>query len=343
MEGDRGPRAGAKRDEEGEQQVLSGEQTLAAIDVGSNTIHLVVARVTAESDDLRSVDDQVELVRLGEDVDASGRIGADRMARATETVRRQARRARELGASAILGIATEGVRAAGNGAELIERVRGEAGVTLALVTGEQEAALTYWGATSWRGDKAARRAVLDLGGGSLELVVGEGRAVLWRVSLPLGSGAVHDRYAASDPPTAEELKTARVAAAEQIGRLHPPLPVVEGIACGGTATTLGVLASRALRGGVGSGPQRTLDEAQMAALLDVLRTEPAGEIARQYGIDPGRARLLGAGGIVLREAMRGLGLGGLEVSTRGIREGALLAYARMGDEWLEAAEQGTGW
>jgi exopolyphosphatase/guanosine-5'-triphosphate,3'-diphosphate pyrophosphatase len=264
------------------------------------------------------------------------------MARAVETVRQQAEQARRLGARMILGLATEGVRAAANGTELIARVRDEAGLVLALVTGEQEAALTYWGATSGMGGVAERQAVVDLGGGSLELVVGEGTAVQWRVSLPLGSGTVTDRYAASDPPTADELATVGRVVGEELARLEPP-PVRRAIACGGTATTLVMLASAALGGSEEERAARTLDETRMAALLDLVQREPASELSRRYGVDPARARLLWAGCVVLREAMRRVGADRLEVSRRGIREGAILAYIHTGDGWLEAATLGAGW
>ncbi|MBF6592430.1 MAG: hypothetical protein IVW57_18120, partial [Ktedonobacterales bacterium] len=125
---------------------------LAAIDAGSNTIHLVVAELTADGRDLRPLDDRLELVRLGADVSATGAIGAARAARAIEVIGTQAERARRLGAATVLGIATEGVRAATNAAVFLRRIAAETGVRLTLVTGEQEAALTYWGVT---GDEAA--------------------------------------------------------------------------------------------------------------------------------------------------------------------------------------------
>ena len=162
---------------------------LAAIDVGSNTIDLTVARPTPDGADLEYIADELELVRLGADVSRSGTIGVERMARAIEVVQHQAEVARTGGAERILGIATEGVRAASNGQELLERVRDETGVALELISGDQESAFTYWGATSGLKDCSARRAVLDLGGGSIEIVLGVGNAVQWRTSLPLGSGA----------------------------------------------------------------------------------------------------------------------------------------------------------
>lgn len=320
---------------------------MAAVDVGSNTIHLVVARPIADGRDVETLADEVELVRLGADVNATGTIGPERMAHAIRTLRRYVEIAHGVGATSTLGIATEGVRAAHNGAALIERAREEASVELHLVTGDQEAALTFWGATSGQ-LLDGRNAVVDLGGGSVELVVGDGERVEWRVSLPLGSGAVHDRLAPSDPANGAELAEAEIMVNAALSQLEPPLPVGEVAACGGTATTLSALARLALGTPVERGPGGAddpaalpaLDDEVIAALLQLLETVPAAEITRRYGVDEGRARLLAAGGIVLRSAMRRLGAERLRVSRRGIREGAILAYLRHGEGWLEAAARG---
>lgn len=336
--------------------VNTTQPPLAAIDAGSNTVHLVVARPTNDGRDLRTLDDRLELVRLGADVSASGAIGEARAARAVVAIREQAARARELGAEIVLGIATEGVRAASNARDFLGRVERETGVRLELVTGDQEAALTYWGVTSAAlpDGRAAgeRQVVLDLGGGSLELVVGSGAAIEWRVSLPLGSGAVHDRYAPSDPPAATELAAARAVATAALELLRAPLPVAGALACGGTATALAALAARTLPepdamdgeevavGGAG-GPLRALSPATLERLVALLQAQPAAEIAATYRIAEERARLLAAGAMVLLAAMARLGVDRLQVSRRGIREGALLAYVRAGNGWLEAARRGA--
>ncbi len=327
---------------------------LAAIDVGSNTIHLTVARPTPDGADLEYVADELELVRLGADLSQTGAIGAERMAHAIEVVRHQSEVARAGGAELLLGIATEGVRAASNGLEFLERVRAETGVTLELISGDQEAALTYWGATSGLEDRSARRAVLDLGGGSIEIVLGVGSLVQWRTSLPLGSGAMHDRFAPADPATAEQLAAVRAHVERALASLDLPLPVDEALAAGGTATTLAALAARALtRDGKlaasknGREPHirrlNTLTDDMLHALLGLLQARSAAEIATRYEIEEGRARLLGAGTAVLLATMQRLGVGALRVRKRGIREGAMLAYLHFGAGWLRAASEGAGW
>ncbi len=318
---------------------------IAAIDVGSNTIHLVVARVGEDAHSLDILADELDLTRLGADISASGRISQERGTRAIVVLREQVERARGLGAETLLGVATEGVRAAANGQEFLARVRDEADLTLQLATGDQEAALTYWGATSTLPPSKERHAVLDLGGGSLEMVVGEGTHIVWRVSVPIGSGTLHDRYTPSDPPTVAELDQAEAAAMEALRPLDPPLPVENVTACGGTATTLVRLAARALNSPAASlsGTSGTmLSAGQLESLLEILRSYPAAEIAR-YGIQEARARLLGAGDVVLLSALRRLDKTALRVSERGIREGAILAYMHAGDGWLEEATTGQGW
>lgn len=331
---------------------MTPEAPLAAIDIGSNTIHLVVARPILAASDLTILLDETELVRLGADISASGAIGAARLARALDVVEAQLARARALGAQVVLGVATEGVRAAANAAEVLARIQERTALTPALVTGEQEAALTYWGATSGIPRAGERVAVIDLGGGSMEVVVGAGTRILWRVSLPLGSGVLLARARLSDPPTAAQLARARHLASAPLRALTPPLPVAEVVACGGSATTLALLARgapdvpdpedtprRAVRGA----SLGTLASAHFAALLHVLQARPAAEIAARYDVQEARARLLAPGALALQVALARLCMERLRVSQRGIREGAILAYARAGDAWLAAATTGAGW
>lgn len=328
----------------GREQYEGHETTAAAIDIGSNTIHLTVARVRPDGR-MTPVSDSTQLVRLGADVTANGVIGVERAERAVKTLRRQVAQARAAGAEAILGVATEGVRAATNGAAFLAQVREQTGLAFTLVDGEQEAALTYWGAVLATGHPAdaanapaaaGRRGVIDLGGGSIELVVGEGARIAWRVSLPLGSGLIHDRYAPSDPPSLAELTRAEAFVAERLAEVAPPLPVRSVAVSGGTAKAL--LRVATLLKGV-SGPS-TLNEQDFAAVIDALVSEPAEAAAARFGLDPERVRILAAGGVVLREAMRRLNTAELAVRWQGIREGALWAWAHAGDAWAEYAARG---
>jgi exopolyphosphatase/guanosine-5'-triphosphate,3'-diphosphate pyrophosphatase len=319
--------------------------TLGAIDVGSNTIHLTVARITKGLTEVVRTADEADLVRLGADVNAHGAIGPERLARACAVIRRQVHQAHTHGAATVLAVATEAIRAAANGEAFIERVRHETGVHIELITGAQEAALTYWGATSGLKHSDARRAVADMGGGSLELVVGAGTRIEWRVSLPLGSATMMHRYTTADPPSADDLAVIERTVAETLAPLRPPLPIEQAIVCGGTASTLAALAARTTpapaTGERPAGHGRYLTRRQLDEVLRALESVPAAKIARRFHIDAGRARLLPAGGAVLQGAMDLLGVDRLRSRRRGIREGAMLTFARTGRGWLEAAASGA--
>lgn len=319
---------------------------LAALDVGSNTVHITVARIIKRLTEIERLADEADLVRLGADVATMGSISAARMEWASSTIRRQVALARSCGASDVLAVATQALRSAANGSELIECVRRQAGVTIQLVSGLQEAALTYWGATSGLKPIKGRRAVVDMGGGSLELALGSGHMLDWRVSLPLGSGTISRRHILSDPPTAaEEIAVERVVR-ETLLAQAPPLPVAQAIVCGGTASALAALAGRIAAGqdrGRDDPPARAryLTREQLDAVLRLLSGLPAREVSRRYALDEGRARLLPAGGSILLGVMDLLDVGMLRVRRRGVREGAMLTYARLGERWLDAAADGA--
>ncbi len=321
--------------------VLS-DQPVAAIDVGSNTIHLVVALPhLSDGSALEILADELEFVRLGAGVSRSGRIAPERAERGMAALRRLRDLAKAAGAETILGAATEVMRLAANGPEFLARARAELGLEIPVISGEQEAALTFWGAISDRDPGPAQPlAVADLGGGSMELVLGAGRRLEWRRSLPLGSGGLHDRFIHSDPPALDELQALRRETDTILHALALPTPAQSArllIACGGTATTLLLFARRAL----GVPPERgSLSRAELEQASTALAALPAQEVAERYAVESQRARILGAGAVVLAALMDHLQAADMEISRRGIREGMILSYALHGERWLEAAQRG---
>ena len=316
---------------------------IAAIDVGSNTIHLVVAIANgAVGDELSVLVDELEFVRLGAGVGETGRIAPERAERALATLKRLRQLADSAGTKTLLCAATEVLRQASNGPEFLSDVRATLGLEIPVITGNQEAALTFWGAISGRRLLETQPvAVADLGGGSMELVLGQGQQFTWRRSLPLGSGALHERFIRSDPPAPAEMERIRQEVSAFLGTLALPEQTRQApllIACGGTATTLFWLARHAL--GVPEKPTR-LSRDEMARAIALLGRESAEEVARKYTIEEARARILGAGTAALAALMDYLATQTMEISQRGIREGMILAYARHGARWLEAAEQGA--
>lgn len=294
------------------------------------------------------------MVRLGADVTAIGAIGPERAQRAITAIRRQIELARAHGAATILGIATEGVRRAANAGAFLERVRAETGLSFTLISGEQEASLAYWGATSESPENTGARGVIDLGGGSLELIVGAGEAIHWRASLPLGAGAVRASHLPSDPATLRELVATYDAIRERLRSLDIPLPVADLTVCGGTATSLATVAGRALHKhaerrlppvdatavALVSGRRRALTDASLDAVIRLLLRYDVDELTRRYRLREGRAPLLLPGALTLFAGMERFGADRLWVSRRGIREGAIVAWQSVGVGWLDAASAG---
>jgi exopolyphosphatase/guanosine-5'-triphosphate,3'-diphosphate pyrophosphatase len=280
---------------------------LACIDIGSNTTRLLVAEPGAGS--LHEVLTQRAFTRLrGYD----GPIPREKVAEVAETVASQVRMARECGAQEIRAVATAAIRSAANREELCAAIRAASGVEVAVLSGEDEARLAFAGAThTLRHRPAGRVAVVDVGGGSTELVSGtlEG-GVDWSASFRVGSGFLTDHYVRSDPPAAAELERVRRHVAGVFEGLEPPL-VEAAYAVGGSATSL-----RRLIGAV-------LDHETLGRGVRVLSAGPSAEVARRFELHAERARVLPAGMLLLDAASAVLGAP-LQIAGGGLREGVIL-------------------
>lgn len=305
----------------------------AAIDIGSNTIHMVVARCMP--DDLDIVADEVEMVRIGESVNAGGAISTEKRDAALTVLRDYQALAQQHGAEEVLVVATEAIRKAKNSAEFVEYVRKATGLTVHLVSGNAEATLTFYGATyeeAKKSDAPAEIGVMDLGGGSTEFVTAKNMHISWRVSIPVGSGWLHDRYMPSNPPTEDELAVAQTFLQTYLQGMRMKQSPPKLIVTGGSANSLFYLAQQAYHLN-GKTPHLTFDDLMHCEGL--LTALPAEEIAQRYGQPVSRARILPAGALIMREVMTRLGLQEIAVSPHGIREGVLLARTRFGEQWLE--------
>ncbi|HEU5230213.1 MAG TPA: CHAD domain-containing protein [Ktedonobacteraceae bacterium] len=305
----------------------------AAIDIGSNTVHIVVARCAPDSLDI--LEDQQEMVRIGESVTATGAISAQKRDDAISVLHKYKALAEQHSSQRILVVATEAIRQASNGAEFLADVLRETGLEAHLVEGDVEATLTFHGATYVFHDEPhppTQVGVMDLGGGSTELVTARDMQIIWRTSVPVGSGWVHDRYFHTDPPSYTDLEVARTFLQTYFQNMSikhcPPALIVTG----GSANALFQLAHEAF--GVPE-PQRSLTSHEVACCEGLLRVFPSHEIATRYHIHASRARILPAGALIILAVMERFRLDEIRVSRYGIREGMLLAYARYGDQWLE--------
>lgn len=283
---------------------------LACIDIGSNTTRLLVA--DAGGGRLQWVYEERAFTRIGGDLFAHGQIGQSKIAEVVGVVADQLESARAHGAGSVRAIATAAIRGAENGAELASAVLEATGLEVDVLSGQEEARLAFIGvARTLEEPPPGELGVVDVGGGSSEIVVGTAPdRVRWWVSVGLGSGALCHSPLNSDPPTADELAGARAQIADELGRLRVPHPAAA-VAVGGSATSLCRLA----------GP--VLDAAALGRALALLVAERSSEIARRFAIDPERARLLPAGLLILEGVAEAFGAA-LRVGRGGIREGVLL-------------------
>ena len=185
---------------------------IAALDVGTNSIHLLIARVAADGQ-VEPLDRAKEMVRLGDSA-FKGVISPDAFARATECIRRYRAQAERAGVDAIIAVATSAVREAENGGDFVRVVRDETGIELTVIRGEQEARLIYLGARSALNLAGRKALIIDIGGGSVELIVGDAREAHYATSLKLGVLRLLDQYTPSDPITPDQ----RLRLAEQLHR-----------------------------------------------------------------------------------------------------------------------------
>jgi exopolyphosphatase / guanosine-5'-triphosphate,3'-diphosphate pyrophosphatase len=241
----------------------------ACIDIGSNTTRLLVADCDGEH--LVEVHQERAFTHVRRALTTSEEIEADKIAEVAGVVAGQLQRARDMGAADIRGVATAAVRQAANRDTLIAAVRESCGLEVSILSAEEEARLAFSGAARTLGYvPSGPLGVVDVGGGSSELVVGTAPdRVDWCASVPVGSGQLTDECLPSDPPSAGEVRRARQRVGEMLEGVQPP-PAACVVAVGGSATSLRRIA----------GP--VLDAAAFARVLGVLAGQRAAEVARCF-------------------------------------------------------------
>lgn len=296
----------------------------ACIDAGTNTVLLTVA--DRDGSEWTPVVERAEITRLGRGVDGTGLLQTEAIRDTVEVLSRFAREARSLGAREIACVATSAARDAANGHVFFAEARRLAGLTPEVISGDEEARLVW--ISAWRDFGAASEslAVLDVGGGSSELCVGDGPAPRARESIRIGAVRLTERVAPPDPPDERARSALRQGAREALERAREIFAgerPARMVAVAGTVTTLAAV-ERALPvydAGVVHGA--TLSLAAMEALYDRLCSLTTRERAALPGMEPKRADVIVAGCAVVIEAMLLLGFDRLTVSDRGVRWGLL--------------------
>lgn len=301
----------------------------ASIDVGSNTVLLLVAERRGTG--LAPLLERAEITRLGRGVDATGKLDGAAIRETAAALADFAGQARALGARRIVCVATSAARDAANGAEFFEATRQAAGLVPEVITGDEEARLVY--ASAWRDFGAGGGgplAVLDVGGGSTEFTFGEGPAPAGRTSLQVGAVRLTERHVRTDPVSPAELAALRAAARSAVRPLGA-MPLPRGgrlVGVAGTVTTLSAVAQALPAWDPTRVHGAPLSLVETEALADRLAGLTVKERAALEGMEPKRADVILAGALVVAEAMRATGFDRLTVSDRGVRWGLL--YDRFG-------------
>jgi exopolyphosphatase/guanosine-5'-triphosphate,3'-diphosphate pyrophosphatase len=300
---------------------------VAVVDIGTNSTRLLIADVATDGA-LTELQRRTKVTRLGDGVDRTGALRAD----AIERVRATLREYRDLidahGADSTVAVLTSAVRDAANGAAFAARVREDYGLVARTIPGDEEARLTFLGATSERPpDDATPTVVIDIGGGSTELVVGTGREVTFHVSTQAGVVRHTERYIATDPPTRHDLG-ALAADVRSIFDAALPQAVREttraAIAVAGTPTSLGAIDLNLERYSANKVHGHRLSLAACQTILERLAALPEHERRNVRGLHPDRAPTIVAGAVLLIEALRAFRLDSTEVSDHDILRGAAL-------------------
>lgn len=299
---------------------------LGVIDVGSNTVHLLIVDAYPGAHPLPAYSHKITL-RLSEHVTDDGLIADEGRDRLVGFVGECLEKAEEKGAESLVGFATSAIRDAPNGDQILAAVRSAHDVDLRVMEGEDEARHTFLAARRWFGWSSGTLLMIDIGGGSLELATGMDEEPDVAISLPLGAGRITRDHLPGDPPTTAEIRAARKFVRAEIAAAARPLikhPDANRIV--GTSKTMRSLARICGAAPSREGPYATrlLDRSRLTKEMEGLSTMTLAERVRLPGVSASRAPQLLGGAIVAEAAMDILGVDGLEICPWAMREGLIL-------------------
>jgi exopolyphosphatase/guanosine-5'-triphosphate,3'-diphosphate pyrophosphatase len=306
---------------------MDATMRVAVVDIGTNSTRLLIADV--ENPGVYEVERRTTVTNMGRGVDHTGMICTDAVEDVCTVVADYKARYEEMGAERVMAIATSAVRDAVNGEAFIAELRERFDLDARMLTGEEEAHLTYLGATAHR-PEAGPTLVFDIGGGSTELIVGTGREVGFHTSLQAGTIRQSERHLTSDPPDPSELEDLAADIRNLIDRAtaaQPDSSPARAIAVAGTPTSLAAIDQGLEPYDPGRVHGYRLGLRRIQRMLSRLSSLPLAERLRVPGLHPGRAPTIVAGTVILVQVMRAFGLQEVEVSELDILHGSALSAA----------------
>jgi exopolyphosphatase / guanosine-5'-triphosphate,3'-diphosphate pyrophosphatase len=299
---------------------------LGVLDIGSNTVHLLVVDAYPGAAPLPAFSHKVDL-RLAEHLDPDNTLSHTGEKQLTTVVSEALRIAEDKGVEDVIAFATSAIRDADNGDDVLSRVQERTGAHIRVLSGEHEARLTFLAARRWFGWSSGRLLVVDIGGGSLEIAAGQDEEPEVAISLPLGAGRLTRDWLSADPPPQKALramrKYVRAEIARQAGSLLRGGHVDHAV---GTSKTFRQLAriAGAAPSDEGFHAKRFLKHADVSALVGRLGAVDSAERARLPGVSEGRAAQLPAGAVVADAVMDLMEIPQLEICPWALREGVIL-------------------
>ena len=321
----------------------------AAVDIGSTSVHLLVGCVGSVAsvgslDGVASLGgvgslgaggdgrvepllDTSELLGLGGRIQADGMLGAEGRRLLAATLARQAAAARALGVERMVFAGTDPLRHAADAARACHEIEQATGVAVHVLDQDEEGALTLLGVTAGR-PIAGGLAVVDIGGGSTEIIVTGAGGIRQVIGLPVGASRLTVGAGAGDPPSAADMATLR-AEARRVLRAAPDVTLGEVVAVGGTAYGLSKIVA-----GPG-GLERVIDLDGLRRAMAIIAAESSQDIAETFRMNPRRTRILAAGGAIVEALLERYGIEHIQASQASLREGLVLALVRDGMAWRD--------
>lgn len=316
---------------------------LAAIDIGTNSIRCIVVEVP-DKGDFRVLDDEKATVRLGEGLAATGAISPAAIERAREALARMRKIIDGLGVKAVEAVATSAVRKASNGQAFLAAMEAETGIRIRIIDGREEAELAALSARHHFEMANARYLLVDIGGGSVEIVSAVGSHIEEIVSLELGAVFLTEKFLARDPIPDKDFQRLRKHLRRELEQAMEDreFPIQYLIGSGGTMTTIGSMVVAMRKERYDSVQGYEVLHSEVEHLLAMLQRMSCKERREVVGLSPERADIIVAGVAVVAELMRIYGANVLKINERGIREGLiLLSLQKHG--WLERRRTPRDW
>lgn len=295
----------------------------STIDIGTNTILMVTLAIGPDGT-IEVLGDEHAIARLGRGVDATRTILPETFNRLEQFLLRYRSISQSLGAERIMAFGTSALRDARNREQFIQAMYERTGIRIELLSGKEEAELTYRGALFGFPSDARRQAVIDIGGGSTEIAVGTRQQLEQSISIDIGAVRITERFLTKLPATSEQIEAARTYARDELQKGFELPPDAELIGVAGTVTTLGAIIARHPSFDAEELNGLRMNSTEIGEITRNLLRMPIEQIMDLNGVHPDRADILPGGALILDEFLRLRDIPIITVSTRGVRYGVAL-------------------